>query len=95
MRSLLGVKGISNFIAVKPRVSAAEVKGAIVGALKRSAQVDANRIMVEADGDKVTLRGAVKSWYEREEAQHAAWRAPGVRGVDNRIEVAATAAAGA
>ena len=78
---------------VKPRVSTSEVKSAIEAALKRSAEVDASRIKVEADGDKVILRGTVRSAAEREEAERAAWRAPGVRLVENRITVGSLAAA--
>jgi osmotically-inducible protein OsmY len=87
VRDLVGVKGVVNLIEVKPRASAAEVKAAIEAALKRSAAVDASNIQVEADGDKVILRGTVRSWAEREEAERAAWRAAGVRSVDNRITV--------
>jgi osmotically-inducible protein OsmY len=87
VRDLVGVKGVVNLIEVKPRASTAEVKAAIEGALKRSAEVDASNIQVEADGDKVILRGTVRSWAEREEAERAAWRAAGVRSVDNRITV--------
>jgi osmotically-inducible protein OsmY len=88
VRDLVGVKGVVNLIEVKPRASTAEVKAAIEAALKRSAEVDASNIQVEADGDKVILRGTVRSWAEREEAERAAWRAAGVRSVDNRITVA-------
>jgi len=95
VRNLLGVKGVSNHIEVKPQVSKAEVKSAIEAALKRNADLDAKRITVETDGNKVILRGMVQSWSEREEAQHAAWRAPGVWHVDNRITIGAAAAAGA
>jgi osmotically-inducible protein OsmY len=93
VRNLIGVKGVLNHIEVKPQVSKVEVKSAIEAALRRSAEVDANRITVETAGDKVILRGTVRSWFEREEAERAAWRSPGVRHVDNRITIGVTAAA--
>jgi osmotically-inducible protein OsmY len=93
VRKLFGVLGVTNFVEVKASVSKSEVKAAIESALKRSAEVDANQIKVETDGDKVILRGSVRSWYEREEAERAAWRAPGVRSVDNRILIGTVAAA--
>jgi osmotically-inducible protein OsmY len=93
VRNLIGVKGVLNHIEVKPQVSKVEVKSAIEAALRRSAEVDANRITVETAGDKVILRGTVRSWFEREEAERAAWRSPGVRSVDNRITIGVTAAA--
>jgi osmotically-inducible protein OsmY len=95
IHDLVGVKGVLNHIVVKARPSTAEVKSAIEEALKRSAQVDANRINVDVQSDKVMLKGTVRSWFEREEAERAAWRAPGVRGVDNRIVVSTAAAAAA
>jgi osmotically-inducible protein OsmY len=87
VRHLKGVKGVSNLINIKPQVQPTEVKRKIEEALKRSAEVDANRIQVEAHGGEVTLKGIVRSWIEREEAEHAAWAAPGVMKVDDRITV--------
>ena len=95
VRNLVGIKGVINHIMVKERPSTAEVKAKIEEALKRSAEVDASHITVETEGDKVILKGTVRSWFEREEAERAAWRAPGVRKVDNRIVVSASAAAAA
>jgi osmotically-inducible protein OsmY len=95
VRNLVGIKGVINHIVVKERPSTAEVKAKIEEALKRSAEVDASHITVETEGDKVILKGAVRSWFEREEAERAAWRAPGVRKVDNRIIVSTSAAAAA
>jgi osmotically-inducible protein OsmY len=86
---------VINHIVVKERPSTAQVKAKIEEALKRSAEVDANHSTVETEGDKVILKGTVRSWFEREEAERAAWRAPGVRKVDNRIVVSASAAAAA
>jgi osmotically-inducible protein OsmY len=93
VRDLIGVRGVVDLLEVKPKANPVEVKVAIEAALKRSAEVDASRITVETDGDKVILRGTVRSWSEREEAERAAWRSPGVRFVENRITVGALAAA--
>ena len=87
VRSIKGTKGVTNLIRVKPRVSPTDVKMKIEQALKRSAEIDANNINVEADGSKVTLRGRVRSWAERKEAEKAAWRAPGVSEVVNEIRI--------
>jgi osmotically-inducible protein OsmY len=87
VRRIKGVKGVSNTILLKPRAEPTEVKRKIQEALRRSAEVDANRIEVEARGGEVILKGTVRSWIEREEAERAAWAAPGVTKVEDRILV--------
>jgi osmotically-inducible protein OsmY len=87
VRRVSGIKGISNLILLKPRVAPTEIKAKIEEAFRRSAEVDASRITVEANGSEVILKGTVRSWAERQEAERAAWRAPGVTKVDNRITI--------
>ena len=87
VKYLAGVKGITDNIKLKPQVSTIEVKDKIEDALKRSAEVDARRITVQAADGKVTLRGNVRSWFEKQEAATAAWAAPGVKEVSNQIVV--------
>jgi osmotically-inducible protein OsmY len=82
-----GIKGVVNNIQVRPYVPPVEIKRKIEEALRRAAELDASRITVEANGSEVILRGTVRSWAEREEAEQAAWRAPGVTKVDNRIRI--------
>lgn len=87
VRDLTGVRGVSNTVSVEPHVSATDVKGKIEAALKRSAEVDARRINVAVADGQVILTGNVHSWFERDGARQAAWAAPGVKAVDNRIAV--------
>jgi osmotically-inducible protein OsmY len=82
-----GVMGISNLIRILPAAPAIEVKRRIEQAFLRSAEIDADRISVESHGSEVVLKGAVRSWAEREEAERAAWRTPGVAKVNNQIIV--------
>ena len=88
VRPLKGVKFVWNQIKLKPTVSTAVVKADIEDALKRNASIDASNITVEASGGKVTLRGRLGSWAEREQAENAAWGAPGVAEVENDIAIA-------
>ena len=86
-RKVNGVRGLINKIEVKPAVSTTEVKAKIEDALRRNAEVDARRITVSAQDGAVTLHGNVRSWFEREEAERAAWAAPGVSRVIDNIAI--------
>jgi osmotically-inducible protein OsmY len=87
VRRIKGVRGVINSISLKPRAQPTEIKRKIEDAFRRSAEVDANRVAVEVNGSEVILKGKVRSWAEREEAERVAWAAPGVARVDDRIVV--------
>lgn len=85
VRRLWGVKGVSNLITVKPVASPTDLKKKIEDALVRTAEIDAKSIAVEVQGTRAILRGKVRSWAERQEAERTAWLAPGITSVENQI----------
>lgn len=82
-----GVKGVSNAITIAKRVSGSDLRRDIKAAFTRQANLDANAVDVAVDGGKVTLSGHVRAWHERSAAERAAWAAPGVTQVVDRIAV--------
>ena len=88
VRKLHGVKSVINTITIKPRVAPADVRDKIKAALSRNAQIEADNIAIVADGGKVILSGNVPRWSDRYTAEHAAWSAPGVMEVEDRLTVA-------
>jgi osmotically-inducible protein OsmY len=85
--NLEGVTGVTNLIRVAPTVSTSDIKHKIEDAFRRSATVDASHVVVDANGSEVILRGEVRSWAERDQAQASAWSAPGVTIVKNELSI--------
>ncbi|NLS07884.1 BON domain-containing protein [Rhizobium sp. P32RR-XVIII] len=89
VRDLAGVIGVSNLIEIEPGISVADVKKRIENAFERGAEIDAQAIRVDVDiaDGKVTLKGKVKTWSERQAAERAVWSAPGVVTLDDQLSV--------
>lgn len=85
--NLAGVKAVHNFITLKPLITTADIKQKIIAAFERIATIDAEKIIVEVDGGKITLSGKVRSFAEQGDAIDAAWSAPGVTEVENNMEL--------
>jgi osmotically-inducible protein OsmY len=90
VRHLIGVVDVTNLITLKPHASASQVKEKIQAALKRQAVTDAHSIHIETSGGKVTLTGHASSWQSIEDAANAAWAAPGVTDVVDRVKMVMT-----
>jgi osmotically-inducible protein OsmY len=87
VRNLTGVVGVTNLITVHARPAPTDIKRKIKEALERSAEFDADRITVEIDGHTAILRGTVRSFAEKRDAERAARKAPGVTDVENQLNV--------
>ena len=87
IRKLSGVTGVANLIAVRPQAHYEDVKVRIDNALKRSSEIEAAGIRLNVSGSKVTLNGTVHSWHEKSAVENAAWSAPGVTAVDDRLTI--------
>lgn len=88
VHDLIGVKGVVNRIKVKSKsVEPREIRSKIASAFHRSATIDSSNVHIDVSGSRVVLRGKVRSWAERLDAENAAWSSPGVTSVENKLEV--------
>lgn len=88
VKYLVGVKGVSNDIEIKPKLTVSGIEKIITDAFERSALLDSKKVDVKISGSKVILTGEVRNHTERDEAERVVWAAPGVSSVDNEITVA-------
>ncbi len=87
VRRLGGVKAVINNIQIRPRVTVTDVRAKIRAAFERAADLEAGGVVIDVTDGRVTLRGRVHSWPEREAARRAAWSVPGVVAVEDHISV--------
>jgi len=87
VENLIGVRNIFNLISVKPKISSSEIQKRINSAFHRSATIDAKKITADVSGSRIILRGKVRSFAEKEDAETAAWNAPGVISIESNLEI--------
>ena len=87
IENLTGVRSVTNLISVKPKITSSEIQKKINAAFQRSATIDSGKIKAEVMGSRVTLRGKVRSFSEKEDAENAAWFAPGITSVTSKLEI--------
>jgi VCBS repeat-containing protein len=87
IENLTGVRSVLNLIIIKPKITASDIEQKVNSAFLRSATIDAKKITAQVFGGNVTLRGKVRSFAEKEDAEKAAWSAPGVISVDSKMQV--------
>ncbi|MBN9482095.1 MAG: ornithine aminotransferase [Bacteroidetes bacterium 43-93] len=85
VKDLAGVKGVSNLIFLAPKTNVTKIETDIINALKRSATIEASNIEVEIRGNKVILKGKVRSWSERRDVENAVWSSPGVIEIEDNM----------
>jgi osmotically-inducible protein OsmY len=83
--NISGVRGIRNLITITPKVNISGVENRIKNALQRSEAIEAGNIAVRAEGNKIILKGKVRSWAERREVERAVWSTPGVAEVEDDL----------
>jgi osmotically-inducible protein OsmY len=87
IENLTGVRSVQNLVTLKPKVTNTDIKEKIKAALHRSATIDSGRIFVDVLGTIVILHGVVRSFAEKDDAEKAAWAAPGVTAVESHVEI--------